>query len=302
MNRTEQNRNFKNLAVTIENTTLCGGNCIICKRDEFKFNHQIMSMECFKLILTTLADLGVCDISIGAFGDPLLDPYLEVRLKFIRETIPSSRISTTTTGHVLSGENVRIVCEYMDVIKISNYGFSKESYESVHRGSLKFEAMKQNIDSFLVLKQRPYTILSFIDLPQNHHEMELWMDYYEPKCDRIDIWKPHYWAKGGEGTICVPCKRALCLDNLIFRTDGSVSLCCLDFNRELIIGNILNDVFIDIVDGEKYNKIKEIHKKKLIQSSDLICKDCEMIRDRSDALLYSSDKNMKVGKRSLSHI
>ncbi|MDR0644175.1 MAG: radical SAM protein [Treponema sp.] len=192
---------FTKAIIKIENTTLCGASCVMCPRDEFKFHHQVMTLECFKKLSDETYRFGVRNMIFGGFGDPLMDVYLYERLDYVKQHYPDFQTSMIDTGHLLEGKKMRIVSTYIDVIKISNYGFSKEVYESVHRGSLKYEKIKSNIDEFLSLKKRSFTIMTFLDLPENHHEMAAWKAYYEPKCERIDIWKPHNWGghTGGGG-------------------------------------------------------------------------------------------------------
>ncbi|MDR1910965.1 MAG: SPASM domain-containing protein, partial [Helicobacteraceae bacterium] len=102
-----------------------------------------------------------------------------------------------------------------------------------------------------------------------------------------------------EKPISIKCRRALKLSDLTFCADGSVSICCFDYNRELIIGNILNDSFETIINSEKTKQIQKILSSENVLNSDLICKNCDQIRDRSDALIYTSDNNMRVGKNSM---
>jgi radical SAM protein with 4Fe4S-binding SPASM domain len=96
----------------------------------------------------------------------------------------------------------------------------------------------------------------------------------------------------------IPCKRALLLSDLTFRTDGSVALCCFDFNRKLVFGNIMNESLEDIIENEKLKRLQQLHRNGEILTSGLICKDCDQIRDRTSALIYTSDKKMHVGETS----
>lgn len=276
----------------------------MCPRDKFEHSFETMSMECFERIVDNVSDFGVKSMAFGIFGEPFLDVHLESRLKFVKSKFPDMQISMNTTANLLEGKKIDIVCEYADIIKISNYGFTKETYEKIHRGSIKFESVKRNIDIFLNLEKRPFAIMAFLDLPQNHDELDIWKKYYYPKCNRLDIWKPHNW--GGEGVIynndniiSTTCKRVLKLNDLTFHTDGSVSICCLDFNRKLIIGNVMKSSIIDMIKGEKYRQLQEIHKNNLLLKSNLICRDCDYLKDRSDALIYSSSDKMKIGESSM---
>lgn len=296
---------FKDAVIKIENTTLCGAHCIMCPRENYSFPFGIMSLDCFKKVVDETHSFGIKSMIFGGFGDPLMDNYLKRRLEYVKNNYPDVRMSMINTGHLLKNENLELVCRYLDVIKISNYGFTKSTYERVHGGSLKYEDIKKNIDNFLSIDKnfRPFTIMTFLNLPENHEEMENWKKYYLPLCERIDIWTLHNW--GGEYTckqqISVRCRRALTLSDLTFCADGSVSICCFDYNRKLIIGNIINDSFDNIINNDKTRRIQGIlgSDNVTILSSDLICKNCDQIRDRSDALIFTNDKNMRVGKNSM---
>jgi MoaA/NifB/PqqE/SkfB family radical SAM enzyme len=273
----------------------------MCPRDKFEHKLEIMPMNIFRKIIDESVSLGIENIIISGFGDPLMDNYLGERFLYIKNNYSNIKISIINTGQLLEGNKLELVCEFVDIIKISNYGFSKKTYEAVHRGSLVYENIRENIDILLHSKKRPYTIMTFLVLPENHNEMEVWKNHYEPLADRIDIWKPHNWAGGG-GTslpdVIGSCFRALDLSGLQFFTDGSVSLCCMDFNRQLVIGDIKTQSFSEIINSSLLKEIQRMIKNGSILQSNFICKDCDQIRDRKDALIYTSG-NMKVGKPSL---
>lgn len=289
--------------ITIENTTLCGGNCIMCVREQFTHKLENMQQECFIKIIDELIPTGIEMVGFGGFGDPLMDKGLEEKLKYIKENYPDVKTSITSTCQLLEGSILELVCQYVDVLKISHYGFSKSTFESVHRGSLVYEKVKKNIQDLLKIDKpkRPYVIMSFIDLPENKGEAEPWRDYWEELCDEISIWRPHNWAgifseghtKTGVQDICRSCGRVG--NDFVFRTNGDVSVCCFDFNKKLVVGNIMNTSFQDILQEEKLQNIIEIHQYNKYKDSGLICENCDQIFDRTDALLYTSDKEFKVG-------
>ncbi|GHU77477.1 hypothetical protein FACS189461_5830 [Spirochaetia bacterium] len=97
----------------------------------------------------------------------------------------------------------------------------------------------------------------------------------------------------------VICSRALDLRGLYFCADGSVSICCMDFNRKLIIGDMKNNSLLEIINSENVNAIQKAHIDGSILKSNFICKNCDQIRDRKDALVYTSDNSLQVGKPSL---
>ena len=296
---------LENLYAMIENTTLCGANCIMCPRDKFSHKFENMPFGTFKKIVDELVEGGCRKIGICGFGDSLCDAGLEKKLEYVKTICPDMYISTINTGHLLTPKNIDLVSKYFDIVKISMYGFTKETYESVHRGSLKFEQVKENIDAFLERNkggEGVYTIMTFLVMRENEHEMNLWKDYYEPRCNRMDIWKPHNWT-GSMGEAQTPvthiCSRVMTGNDLQFCTDGTVVPCCFDFDRRNNIGNVNEMTIKEILSGEELKRLQKIHKNGEVPGADIICRYCDQIRDRTDALVYSSEKDMKVGKSSM---
>jgi radical SAM protein with 4Fe4S-binding SPASM domain len=275
----------------------------MCPRKSFRHSLGTMDILLFQRCVDSSLELGIENIFFGGFGEPLMDNYLEKRLLYIKNKYHNISIGLTTTGYLLTGKILDLVCKYVDIIKISNYGFTKESYERVHRGALQYQHIKENIDALLNRSRRPYTIMAFIDLPENTGDMQAWKDYYYTRADRIDIWKPHNW--GGANRIpdqvksnIHPCGWVFNLDSLSIRSNGEVSMCTFDFNRELIIGNMADNSLFEIINSDNLKKLQRIHESGEILQGNLICKKCDQIRDRSDALIWTSG-NIKVGTVSL---
>ena len=86
---------------------------------------------------------------------------------------------------------------------------------------------------------------------------------------------------------------------MVIRADGKVSMCCLDIANKLIIGDMRSQDLSSITEGEKVKEIQRIHKEKIVLQSDLPCKNCDQIRDRKNALVFSNNPSMNVGKYSL---
>lgn len=239
-------------------------------------------------------------LDLGGMGEPLLDPELERKLIWIKENLPNTTINLTTNAQLLDKKS-DLLCKYIDVLKISNYGFSKKSFESVHRGSLIYEKVKNNIERFLniSLHCRPRVIMSFLMLKENTGEEWDWKSFWEPKCEEVYIWKPHNWAGAtGKNTNLDYSKARSCMrpaNDFAIRANGDISVCCWDFNREMSVGNIHETDFENIYYGQKLQDVIAMHKEGKFCNSNTICEFCDQIFDRTDALIYSSKSDFKVG-------
>lgn len=289
-------------SISIENSTMCGANCKMCPREYFKYNKEEMPLDFFMDCIDQLKQYDIEELSIGGYGDPLLDRYFRERCEYVKKTLPNAKIVIGSTCQLLQGEMLDTVCEFVDQILISMYGMEESSYESVHRGSLKFKDVKKNIDDLLNRKDKPYTVMKYLVLPENEKDTDKWIKYYKGKCDRVDVWKPHNWGgwKRIDGGVCKrkkKCFRISRLNNLMIRTNGDVSICCMDYNHQLIIGNIKERPLSEIINGPKVKELKTMNDSGSIYD-DEVCGKCDQLYDRSDALVYS-DGNMDTNEKSL---
>ena len=295
------------LTLTIENTTYCSANCVMCPREQITFEKGNMPQKLFMKSIKEVQEFyrknnnEIKYLDFGGMGEPLLDPELKLKMKWMKDNYPATKINLTTNAQLLKQKS-DILCEYVDVLKISNYGFSKASFESIHRGSLIYEEVKHNLEEFLniPLEKRPKVIMSFLMLEQNQGEEWDWLEFWKSKCEEIYIWKPHNWAgaMGGLHNLNYAESRSCGRpgNDFAIRANGDVSICCWDFNRELSIGNISEMSFEDIYYGEKLRKIREMHDNRAFCKSGTICEVCDQIFDRHDALVYSSKEDFVVGE------
>ena len=291
--------------VAMELSSYCGANCVCCPHEEFPLKNRNMDYDLFVKCVDDAVAHGAISLDICLMGDALLDPGIEKKLSYCRENYPDLEIYCSSTAQTAKPE---FVSKYIDSLQISMYGVTKEVYESVHRGSLKFEKTIENIEGILALPdgKRPYITMVFLMLPENQHQMEEWKVKWEPRADEILIWRPHNWAgrhskealpreKYSEAKTCArPWGGDLCI-----WVNGDVTVCCFSEDKRLVVGNMYEQTLEEIFFGEKMKRIQEIHKAGTFYGSNLPCERCDQIFPRTDALVYSN-KNRQVGQK-ISH-
>lgn len=296
---------MKNISVTIENTSFCGANCQMCPRSKYRYKPMHMPEILFQKIVKEVYEIGVRQVDIGGYGDPFIDPDFSKRVKWIKNNYQDMRISTISTCQLLKGELADTVAEYVDDLKISHYGYTKDTYEKVHRGSLIFEDVKGNIENFLRRTKKPKITIAYLLLEDSKAEAEKWKEYWIDKVDDMQIWYPHNYAGAKEEYDNITehdwndvhsCGRPG--NDFMFCANGDVNTCCFDFNHDLIIGNMYENTFKDIINGEKLQKIEKMHKNKEFRNSRTICGKCDQIFSRDSALYFSKDMTFKVGCKS----
>jgi len=289
--------------LSFEASSYCGGNCFFCPQDRYQLRNQTMPFEIFKKAVDEAAPMGLKLISFGVMGDSWLDKGLGEKLKYVKHNYPNVQTYIATTGHVIDFDLVK----YFDVIKLSNYGFTKGTFESMHGGSVKFEDAQLNIKTLLSLPNERrggvHIYMSYLLTQRNAHEKDAWLEYWEPKVDEISIWK--LCNVGGAIEVdalddieyngpAKSCGRGLS-GNMAIRVNGLVSMCCFDNFLDLVIGDLREESFADMfANSEMFRRIVKVHKSNNFVACGLICEKCDQIYDRTDALIYTN-AGRKIG-------
>lgn len=285
--------------ITIENTNICNANCVICPRDKYKGRLGIMSLTLFAKIINNLShQTNIDTVDMGGFGEPFADKLLFDRCRLIREKLPHVKIFTSSNCSLMTPDKHDEVTQYIDALKVSVYGVTKEAYEASHRGTLKIEQTYDNILKLLERDKRPYMIGLLTLSDENRHEKDDWIKFWEPKLDEVYVWEPHNF--GGmlnfreiDKTKQQSCGRPF-NGPLYIHLDGQVSMCCLDINKQLIIGDINVQTIPEIFHSKEYRAIRKAHKEKNFKG--LLCERCCQTNYNPDVLVYASNPDRAVGK------
>lgn len=261
-----------------------------------------MDLELFKKIIDDAVCHDIISISLTGFGEPFTDPKLFERCQYIRQKLPQAKIYVSSNCFLMTPEKYDNVAKYIDTLKMSIYGFSKETYEKCHRGVLKREVSYSNILGFLDrikgLGKKPYTIGLFVVTEDNKKDTEDWIKFWEPKLNEVFVWLPHNFGEGREYRKIDPSKLVTCgrpfKEPLYIHADGKVSGCCFDFNKKLLIGDLRIQTISGVLGSETFEKLKKAHETKEFKG--YLCENCDQINLDPDVLLYATNKKRKVGQ------
>ncbi len=276
--------------ITYEITTLCGANCVMCERKKHVHEYKSMTIDEILMYTKKAVEAGYNAIIMGGMGDPMLHPQIKDVLTTLKATYPDVSIRLTTTGQFLTEDNLETVCNCVDILKISNYGFTKNVYESVHRGSLVFEDVQKNLERLADYKgKKPNIIMSFLYMDINKSDVYDWIEYWTKKgFEEVNVWKCHNWGGHLTEREQLSDARTYCerIRNRHFKVwvNGKVSVCTFDCEKRLLLGDLKSEDFTTI--NQKYERIKEIHDTGKVYNMNADCGNCDQIYSRDNALLY----------------
>jgi sulfatase maturation enzyme AslB (radical SAM superfamily) len=254
----------------------CNARCVFCPMGR-EDNQIIGHMEdaTFEKIVTEAVSSGVKVLSPYLQNDPLVDRKMHERVEVIRAIRgkrPFPKTKIITNGGLLTEERAyKLINAGLEYIVFSVHGVDKAIYDNIMQGP-KFETVVKNIDTLVKIKD---------ELKAKNPQIEIWavltkeveaqldatkvfwktrgirfkarqldnranpdiIDTSDMASEDID-WKYAYYCT-------IPFWRAWILWN------GDMVLCCVDWERTQVFGNIHEQSIKEIWNGEGYRKYRQ---------------------------------------------
>lgn len=287
----------KSHEIRIEVTTKCNYNCIICPRDQLTRNIEVMSFDLFKYIFDKINSETdqYKTLTFPGMGEPLLDKTLDDKIIYAKKR--NFTVLLLTNGSLLTTNRFKRLEDIgVDSIRVSMYGNSPESYSAVH-GTGKvdlFHRVKNNLTEISKIKKVSKLLLTYNMVDKyNSLTLDSWIEYWRNKVDLLEVWRPHNWVNSKNFRVVQEEQLTTCgrpfNTPLQVQVDGTVNMCCFDFDGKLLLGDLKAKKLSEIFESPMYKKIVEHHTTGDFKGSGLICESCDQRNaNKSDIMIYSS--------------
>lgn len=277
--------------LSIQTTSMCNAHCVFCPYDDIKdkFGRAVMPDILFKKIIDECSlHTEVERIILYLNNEPLTDPRIAERIAYAKERAPWANAHILTNGSLLTDTLAqRLVDSKLDWIGISLHGIEKETiekamginYELTLKRVLNFidkAKLKRNIKDFIMLTFLGHEYLS----PQEKEKaVNFWKEkgierisYFDAPVSRAGNVKSLPQVKNRELKGCA----SIWVNEMIhIAENGDALLCCMDWNREIVLGNICQQSIREVWNSQRYQKIRDKRDGKIKSEEGFICKRCE---------------------------
>lgn len=285
--------------VRYEVTDNCNASCIMCPRDKHEHGreHGIMDQAKYEKSIDEVVLLGAKQVVLTGFGEPMLDKRLEDKVAYAH----SRGLGTyfITNGSALTPRRSRKLMESgLSEMRVSFYGMRPETYNAVMQG-LDFNRTLKGVLEFLRLrdemKAETRVQISYLELPENKSDTDAFREFWVPKVNAVEIWKPHNFGDGRDYRDRMPDMKTTCgrPENgpLQIQWNGEVIPCCYDYNNQIILGNAFEQGVLGILNGPKYRLLRHAHRMKEFGTFPY-CDQCDQLLPHADALVYTNRHNL----------
>lgn len=263
-------------ALFIDPCDLCNFRCRFCAMQaadvELPFKKQMMPMELYRKVIDDVAAFPdrLKMLRLAQSGEPLLHPEFPEMVRYAKQKGISELIETVTNGSKLNPElNKKLIESGLDRIRISIEEISGEGYRRMSGADIDFDQLVFNIKDLYERSVRVggcEVYIKTVDAAVNTKEKEetfyrlfgdichrIWIDHVIPLWSGWDDVGDRFELQqiGGHGQALRETK--VCpfpLYSLSVTPDGSTVVCCSDWQRKLVVGDLTKQSLLEVWNGE----------------------------------------------------
>ena len=244
----------------IEPTNICNQQCSMCPRDKIKRKEGFIKLDTVEKLVTEAKKYHMHpEIELYKDGEPLLHPQL---FDMIWYASGEECITHINTNGVFLTEYVmrNLVQAGLTHLTISVLTSDQQKNLSIKHCD-NFDTLKENISKLKIIRESlnsstPVIRIKTLSTMYTPEFDKIWGEY----ADMIHVSKYHNWG-GLLDTMRIlhnkPC--AYPWNNPVVNWDGDVSICCVDFNKQGVVGNIHDKTLYSIWHDAPIDKYRKDH-------------------------------------------
>ncbi len=258
-------------SVQIQTSNKCNAACRFCPYEITSKNEdfQLMDWNLYKKIIDECSEHDVKTIHPFLMSEPLLNPNLDKYINYAKEKNQKTTINIFTNGSLLTKKNSeKLLNSKIDEVIFSFNGATKETYEKEMK-NLDFEKTKERITNFIKLAKEKKPSLQIavhmLKLSIEQKEVEIIKNYWNSLGVAVHLHK--FENRGGnvsaedavsnQGVKKIPCSRLF--NQIYILANGDVILCCVDWKKEVILGNLKENSIKEVWNNNKYKNYQQKH-------------------------------------------
>ncbi|MBB4079910.1 glycosyltransferase involved in cell wall biosynthesis/MoaA/NifB/PqqE/SkfB family radical SAM enzyme [Lewinella aquimaris] len=257
--------------IQIQTSTLCNATCVMCPYPEVSKEYPVGRMEekLYRKIIEECAnEPGLRRIEPFLMNEAFIDKRVPEWIKLAKDKVPHAAVTVTTNGTPLvPSVTDRLIASGIDAIWFSFNGAKPETYEKIM--GIPYEKVMHNIE--YLLAHKPDHLQVYV----NMIETELMADEI---AENIENWRrlgvqagsSPLVNRGGNVTNFselnyqaiseVPVRSCeLVYYKMYILYNGDCILCCMDWRRSVVLGNVYEQSIREIWNGPAYREIRRLH-------------------------------------------
>lgn len=285
--------------IFVDPSDLCNFRCKFCPTGDIELMKKvgrplkIMDFELYKKIIDDICEFEkpIKVLRLYKDGEPLLNPRFADMVKYAKDSGCCEKIDTTTNASWLTPMgSIDIIEAGLDRINISIEGINDKQYKSFSDYVISWGYFIDNIKFFYDNRKQCEMIIKIPGDSLSERDKKRFFEIFGDICDGISIEHTMNCWNGFEmegmkqneefGIYGQPIHEVdVCpypFYSFSINSDGTASVCFLDWNRKLLIGDVRKESVKEIWNGRKIYDWQEFFLKKK-RREHTICANCSQL-------------------------
>jgi len=255
------------ISLNIESTNLCNLECFFCPREDSAKGVGSIDYDLFCRIVDECAEKGPLKlINLHKDGEPLAHPRIYDMVRYIAEKGAAEKFGFTSNGILLDERRaVKLVDSGITNLSFSIDATSEDSYERA-KGRRKYGVVVDNVRRFLATKPDHINVaVKFIAMKENEGDEEEFVELWSDSGAELIINQYHDWSGSVRDSSLhgiQPVAEKACENpfySLAVNWDGTVSICCVDWDSQGLVGDVREQSLEEIWRGGQLRLLRDFH-------------------------------------------
>lgn len=242
----------------------CNARCSFCPAWQIPRTFKTIDDKLFKRIVSDFletADTKTRTISLFLENEPLLDNNIFEKARWIKQQGKNICTTIHTNGslllnfnkqdyHLIDRITITVAEDVETYNKIHSLNISKKTLNEIQNLPLYFPNIRTNV--------RKNTILSGLDFNSEKYSRAGFLNNNKTVNNKTKGCKKYLRGKWA---------------NVLY--DGTFIICCMDYNKEIVFGNLKTQSIGQIINSDYYNSVFDKIEGEIESEDSFICKRCE---------------------------
>jgi hypothetical protein len=272
------------MTIYVEATNICNYKCVYCPESFDNFEERSgglfrMDIPTFERIAGEIAEMGsVKTLNLYMMGEPFVNKSLPDFIRIAREKKAAGRIVLTSNASLVTEQVAgRVIDAGLDYLRVSVYGGTPEAHARRTQSKIPLERVRRNVKTFRDMRDaragRTQVYVKMID-SGDPAENQSFLELFAPVADEATIEPVMNWNDPAEGMLAQTDHDAMLATKhfgnrkqacpfpfytLIIHSDLRVSVCCVDWAKEAVVGDLSKQTLAEVWRGDALRDFQLAH-------------------------------------------
>ena len=299
----------KPFTIYIEPTNICNFKCKFCPQSLESFREESggvysLSEQNFDIILEQIkAFQKISTLNLHYMGEPFVNKNITKFIRLAKEANISKKVIVTSNGSLIKENIFSDLCKSnLDYLRVSIYAGSDFKHKTTTKSKIPLKRILEQLRALHKFKldnnfKKPHVYIKMIR-SDDENENNLFFENFRNAGNEIELEDVMDWNGYNKKTFSnisqkdvfkqktFSVKKEVCpypFYTLVVHADLNVSLCCVDWNKKTVVGNLKENTLKEIWQGKKIREFQRMHLTR--RAGELEgCKNCTYLHTARDNL------------------